>query len=53
MYLSEMFNVVTSCHIVRVSELQVDMPYPIVYAQTVETKYAPTVILTIQVTAME
>jgi hypothetical protein len=47
MDLSERFNVVTSFTIVRVSELQVDAPYPIVYAQTVETKYGPTVILTL------
>jgi hypothetical protein len=30
------------------SELQVDTPLPIVYAQTVKTKYGPTVILTLQ-----
>jgi hypothetical protein len=48
MDLSERYNVVTSCHIVSVSELQVDTPYSIVYAHTVETKYGPTVILTIQ-----
>jgi hypothetical protein len=39
--------VVTSCTKVRVSVLQVDAPYPIVYAQTVEIKYGPTVILTL------
>jgi hypothetical protein len=48
MDLSVRFNVVTSCAIVRMSELQVDTPYPIMYAQTVETKYRPTVILTLQ-----
>jgi hypothetical protein len=48
MDLSERFNVITSCTIVRMSELQVDASYPIVYAQTVETKYGPTVILTLQ-----
>jgi hypothetical protein len=48
MDLSERFNVVTSCTIVRVSELQVDTPYPILYAQTVDTKYGPTVILRLQ-----
>jgi hypothetical protein len=48
MVLSERFNVVTSCTIVRMSELQVDTPYPILYAQTVDTKYGPTVILTLQ-----
>jgi hypothetical protein len=45
MELSERFNVVTSCTKVRMSDLQVDTPYPKVYAQTVETKYGPTVIL--------
>jgi hypothetical protein len=39
MDLSERFNVVRSCHIVRVSELQVDTPYLIVYAQTVVTQH--------------
>jgi hypothetical protein len=34
-------------YIVSVSELQVDTPYPIVYAQSVGTKYVPTVILTL------
>jgi hypothetical protein len=48
MDLSEGFNVVTSCLIVRVSVLQLDPPYLIVYAQTVETKHGPTVILTLQ-----
>jgi hypothetical protein len=49
MDLSERFNVVRSCTIVRVSELQVDAPYPIVYAkQNMETKYGPNVILTLQ-----
>jgi hypothetical protein len=48
MDLSERINVDTSCTIVRVSELQLDAPYPIVYAHTVETKYGPTVILTLQ-----
>jgi hypothetical protein len=49
--LSERFNVDTSYHIVMVSELQVDTPSSIVYAQTVETKYGPTVILTLQESA--
>jgi hypothetical protein len=30
------------------SELHVDTPYPIVYAQTVDKKYCPKVILTLQ-----
>jgi hypothetical protein len=51
MDLSERFNVVTSCTIDRMSELQVDTPYPIVYAQTVDTRYGPTVILTLQYSA--
>jgi hypothetical protein len=47
-WISAIFYVVTSCTIVRMSELQVDTPYPIVYAQTVDTKYGPTVILKLQ-----
>jgi hypothetical protein len=41
MDLSERFNVVTACNILRVSELQLETPYPIVYAQTVEKSIGP------------
>jgi hypothetical protein len=47
MELGKKFEEATSCHLVHVSSSEVERKYPIVHAERVNTKYWPTVLLTI------
>jgi len=49
MDLSKNFYAVASGNVVRISTLEVDRRYPIIFAQHLETQFGPSVLLTLQV----
>jgi hypothetical protein len=48
MNLGANLKVVSQCHLIKVSNMELDRPYTILHAENVQTKYEPTVVLALQ-----